>query len=123
MSKKGEKAIFYKKHFLWPAFTAVLAICLLGMSEEIVKSQSTAETLPSRFKFKRLPAPKRDRPIAIQTDGKGVAAGEVRTLAPFDRGSDSGWSPNGDAVEETARLTAADGAAVDFFGTSVAISA
>ena len=94
-----------KKHFFYTAFAAILAIGLLAMSDTIVKSERTAETQPSPFKFGRLPVPKKDganiisaptsagdleakwtidfgsvenaNAVAVQMDGKIVAAGTV----------------------------------------------
>jgi uncharacterized delta-60 repeat protein len=95
----------YQKHLFYTAFAAILAIGLLVMSEEIVKSQRAEDTQPSPFKFGRLPALKKDIPnittaptsagsllgkwtidfssienahaVAAQTDGKIVVAGSA----------------------------------------------
>jgi uncharacterized delta-60 repeat protein len=95
---------YFKNRLFYPPFAAILTIGLLAMSEGIVKSQRETETPPS-FKFGRFPAPKKNIPnptsapnsagsllekrtidfgsnefanaIAVQTDGKTVAAGGV----------------------------------------------
>jgi uncharacterized delta-60 repeat protein len=96
----------YNKHFFYTAFAAILAVVLLAMSEEIVKSQRTEDTTSSPIKFRRFPEPQKDisniisdstsaagsliekrtidfssidaaYAVAVQTDGKIVAAGGV----------------------------------------------
>lgn len=97
-----------KKHFFYTAFAAILAIGLLTMPYFVVKSQRTTDMPPSPFKFKRFPAPKKDieniisaptsagsldakwtidfsssegaNAVAVQTDGKIVAAGGVAVV-------------------------------------------
>jgi uncharacterized delta-60 repeat protein len=98
----------YKKHIFYPAFAAILGTILLAMTNTPVNSQRTADFKPSPFKFTRLPAPKKDtaniistptsagsldakwtidfgstenaNAVAVQTDGKIVAAGSVEVV-------------------------------------------
>ena len=100
----------FKKHLFYPAIAAIVAIVLLAMSNPSVKSQRTEDTTPSPFKFKRLPAPKKD--TANKTPSPSLAG---RLDPSFSAGGkltidfSSNESANAVAVQADGKIVAAGG--------------